>query len=483
MHAHLLQQLKRRWPLLLALAVLGGYWLLPISGQVVVTLAPAQGAQAWPLMRLEQGAGGPQRLQVTDSEPWAHVLVTVNGLASYPERWWQNPDGTWTWQWALAPEALAGGAMVRFYHDCQTGCIERGRTVVGSLPTPTPPAGLPTKLGVTFADPARDWHGRSGWDVQLTYCRPGDQAYWGVDELAARAQTSAARGLRVLVRVDLAPGQSLPPAGDYEALSEYVGYLARLARDERLSGVYGYIVGSGYNALDANSLAPEQPVTPAWYARVFAGGGEAVTRTDNVVQAVRAANPGLRILVGPVRPWVMDQGEGSGAPWLDYMEQLVAALDEAARAKAAAGIPLAAPDGFALQAPGRPEAPEMGGRSGAAEPRTDLRRAAWQGAQAGFRVYQDWLSIINRYPTTRGLAAYITSTNTYAPDDGAPPAQNYPPGWLTAALAEIDAEPQVLALCWFMDGPLGDRQWDGFSLARRVGQVAQAADEFDALLR
>ncbi len=479
------QSLRRHWPILLALALLGGYWLLPISGRVTVTLGPAQGQhgqQAWPEIRLAGAA-----LQVTDSRPWVYVLATVNGRAGEPERWWQNADGTWTWEWASVPEGTAGGAVVAFYHDCHTGCVERGRAVLGSPPSPPPPASLPTKLGVAFADPARDWHRRAGWDVELTYCRPGAQPYWGLDELAARVYAAEARGLRVLVRVDLAPEQSLPPSGDYVALTEYVAYLERLARDARLQGVYGYIVGSGYNAGDANRLAPEQPVTPAWYARLFNGYGEATARTDNVLQAVRRANPRARVLVGPVRPWALDQGGERpyrpDVPWLSYMNSLVADLDEGARAKAAAGYPLAAPDGFALQAPGRPGAAEMAGRSAADEPRTDLSRAAWQGAQAGFRVYRDWLGIVNAYPSTRGLAAYITSTNTFAPDDGAPPSQSYTRGWLTAALAEVEAEPQVQALVWFLDGPLGDSQWDGFSLARRLGHVAEAADEFDALLQ
>ncbi|MDA8186680.1 MAG: hypothetical protein M0T85_00870 [Dehalococcoidales bacterium] len=134
----------------------------------------------------------------------------------------------------------------------------------------------------------------------------------------------------------------------------------------------------------------------------------------------------------------------------------VAALDEGTRAKATAGTSLAAPDGFAIQAPGRPNALELAGRGGAEEPRLDLRRAAWEEAQIGFRVYQDWLGIINGYKTTRGLPVYITSANTFAPDDGTPPAQNYPRGWLTAALEVIDQEPQVQALAWFIDGPLGD---------------------------
>ena len=341
------------------------------------------------------------------------------------------------------------------------------------------PAGLPTKLGLVFANPERDWHGRSGWAVDLTYAKAADDPYWGIDALAVRVHQAAAKGLRVLVRVDYDRGQSIPPTDDQLALTEYLQYLQRLARDDRLQDVYGYTIGSGYNAFDSNSLAPERPVTPEWYARLFNGYGEPATHADNVVQTIRAENP-------HVRPWVTDQdGERRykiDVPWLNYMNTLVAALDEAAQAKAAVGIPLAAPDGFALHVPGRPDAPEMAGRDGAEEPRLDLRRTIWKGAQAGFRVYRDWLDIINAYPTTRGLPVYISSTNTFAPDKGVPPAQNYPPGWLTTALDVINHEPQILALCWFLDDIPGDTQWQWFNLTHHPGRLIYAAEEFEALL-
>ncbi len=477
-----------RWTLAAALlaALLGGYWLLPISGQVLIV--PGRGSLSWPQMRLAQTAGR-TTLWVTDSVPWAYVLATIDGQAAYPSRWWQNSGGTWTWEWTLtAAEAAAAeaGATVVFYHDCHTGCSERGRLAPESLDAATPER-APTKLGVVFADPARDWHGRSGWDVELTYARLPEEEHWGIDDLAARVCRAASQGLRVLVRVDYDRDRSLPPAGDYEALAAYLAYLRRLATDARLQGVYGYIIGSGYNALDANGGSPEGAVTPAWYARLFNGYGESAGRMDNAVQVVRAANPRTRVLVGPVQPFCRDQaGEGGyaiNAPWLSYMDDLVAYLDEGARSKAAVGIALAAPDGFALQAPGRPEAAERAGQRGADEPRIDLPRAKWGGAQAGFRVYRDWMTIVNSYSSTRGLPLYITSMNTFAPDEGVPPAQNYSPGWLTAALAVVNEEPQVQALCWFIDGPLGDTQWDGFSLSRRQGRMAEAAEEFEVLLR
>ncbi|MHB1134721.1 MAG: hypothetical protein ACYC4L_20300 [Chloroflexota bacterium] len=479
------------WRLALSVALLGGYWFLPISGQIAILPGASYQAPAWPRIEVSPGSPRPGQeitVQVSDVSPWVHVALTVDGQ---PARWGGagGGGGTWTWQWTYTvPAGAAADAerTVAFYRDCDRGCVEQGRLTLD--PGQGAPSGTEMKLGLVFSDPARDWHGRRGWDVELTYAREGEgQSYWGVDALAGRVSQAAAKGLRVLVRVDYDRAQSLPPNGDEQALAEYLGYLRRLARDERLAGVYGYVVGSGYNALDANTRARERPVSPAWYARLFNGAGLEPARADNAVQTVRAENPRARLLVGPVRPWLADQnGElryRLNTPWLNYFNTLVALLDEGARAKAAAGQAQVAPDGFALQAPGRPEAPELAGRPAAEEPLLDLPRASWGGAQAGFRVYRDWLEVINTYPTTRGLPGYLTASNTFAPDGGRPPAENYPTAWLGAALRAVEAEPQIQALIWFMDGPLEDAQWDAFSLAKGLGRLQEAAAEFDALLR
>jgi len=222
-------------------------------------------------------------------------------------------------------------------------------------------------------------------------------------------------------------------------------------------------------------------VTPEWYARVFNGYDTDPTRHDNIVAIMRAEHPAIHVLVGPVRPGSSDQNGRLryriDAPWLNYMNTLVAALDEAAQQRA-----WAAPDGFAIQAPGRPDAPEFGSTPNPDEPTLDLRRAEWNGAQMGFRVFEDWLDIINAYPTTRGLPAYITSTNTFAPGSEAAPAENYPPGWLTNALEVANREPQIQALCWFVDEFPLDKQWELYSLTDPHGRLAEAAAEFDQLL-
>ncbi|MFV0644491.1 MAG: hypothetical protein ACK5NN_08330, partial [Sphingomonadaceae bacterium] len=384
---------------------------------------------------------------------------------------------------------------------CKTGCRLRGQTHLkttgdnsanGSADrqqAATNPVRQPTKLCTVFPNPERDWHNRSGWVVDLTYTRWADSEedrYWTVDELAARVHDATEQGLHVLVRVDFDKGQTLPPANDPLALEEYLAYVQRLARDERLKDVYGYIIGSGYNA-STDDLSPDAQVTPEWYARIFNGYGEPVDRRDNVIQIVRNANPLVRVLAGPIRPWIDDQSGTIpyeiNVPWLSYMKTLVQRLEESADAKATIGDAETLPDGFALNAPGRVDAPELGDEDPANEPQTDLKRAEWNGAQAGFRVYQDFLAIINDSAAMQGLPVYISTTNTFTPDEGVPPAQNYPAGWLSSALAEIDANPQIRTLCWFLDLVPGDNQWDAFSLTRRPAKMQDAGDDFDDLLR
>jgi hypothetical protein len=125
----------------------------------------------------------------------------------------------------------------------------------------------------------------------------------------------------------------------------------------------------------------------------------------------------------------------------------------------------------------------MAGRLRENEPRSDLARKSWKGAQAGFRIYEDWMAIINSYPSTQSSPIYIVSTNTYNRADDIPPAQNYPAGWLTTALDVANHEPQIKALVWFLDAFPHSDEWHWFSLSEQPGRLVDAAAEFDALLQ
>lgn len=487
----------RRRPLLLLLLVLALMalpWLLPSPGQVLLVPPHWQETTAWPRVQTEATAwqpGAAAEVWIYDTTPWPYVKLFVNGVEATPQGYqYQATTGLYQWRWTFTVPDAPDYQLV-FHHSCQTGC-QAWTAVTTGLPRPlasSPASGerIPTKLGVAFANPERDWHNRRGWNVELTYAQLAEEAYWGIDDLAQRVQTAVHNGLYVLVRVDYAPGQSIPPPDDQIALDSYLAYLRRLASDARLQGAYGYVIGSGYNTAANNSLSPDKMVTPAWYGRLFNGYGLPPDRRDNALQAIHEVNTAVRVLVGPVSPWRTDQGGDIpyqiDAPWLNYFHTLVSLLDQAAQAKSASGTPFAAPDGFAVQAFGRPDLPQMAAHNPADEPFLDLHQAEWGKAQMGFRVYRDWLAIINSHPTTANQPVYITAANTHNFESNTPPAQSYPPGWLTNAYEAINQEPQILALCWFLDYFPHDDQWDFFSLTRPRGLSIDAAEEFDVLLR
>ena len=468
---------------------LAGYWLLPIRGEMLISTAPDGSTQREPI-QLEPADPKPGEKTVvtfTDDMPWSYITLSVTG--SQPQYQGVEADVVhrrWSWRWVFSAPA-SPGYKISFYHDCNTGCLERMSLVVGTPAGSNAPQLFPTKLGVVFANPQRNWHNRSGWDVELTYASQPDGTYWSIDELASRVQTETAKGLHVLVRVDYDQGQALPPEGDNTGLEKYLDYARRLARDARLQDVYGYIIGSGFNSMGGNSRGKGHPVTPEWYARVFNGYSVDPLQNDNVIETIRSENARLRVLVGPVQPWISDQNgrlrNKIDVPWLNYMNTLVADLDVSAATNDELGIAGTAPDGFAIQVPGRPDATEFEGRLQPDEPQMNLERARWNGAQAGFRVYRDWLQIINAYPHTRNLPVFITSTNTYAPDQKIAPADNYPRGWLSAALAEVKDQPQIQAICWFMDYIPDATPWEKFRLSEPRGLLVQAAAEFDHLLQ
>jgi hypothetical protein len=226
-------------------------------------------------------------------------------------------------------------------------------------------------------------------------------------------------------------------------------------------------------------------ITPAWYARVLMGFGEKPSHTDNIIQMMKSEDPGIRILVGPLTPWISDQNGSHiysiDVPWLNYMNTLVWSIQKTAKEKSDTGISGILPDGFAIPCPGRPEAFEDEKKR--LEPALDLRLSKWNGAQGGFKIFEDWMDIINSYHTTCGLPLYIVTTNTFCTDEGIPPAQNYPAGWLENALDVINKEPQIKGMIWFLDFFPHGTAWEYFSLTRKKGNMLYAAEDFENLLQ
>lgn len=466
---------RTRWLLVpfILLSIL--IWFAPIRGRVgYLTTDPV----TFPQVVFTETEQDTLLVTVLDAVPHTYVRLEADGvgidLRDFGD---QTAAGAHIWRWEIAPTTQK----LALYHSCESGCQAWHSLNLQPQPAAELQTFAPTKLGVVFANPDRDWHNRQAWDIEITYAQQVDDEYWGVDALAQRVQAATSMGLRVLIRVEYDQGQTLPARDDFGALEQYLAYVRRLSRDVRLQSATGLIIGSNFNTLGANSQFPEQLITPEWAARVFNGYGADLERHDNVIAVMRAENSQLLAVVGPVNPFNTDQNGTLSytidEAWLNYMNTLVARLDEQARLLVENGIADGAPDGFAVQAFGRlPLA-----TTPADEPQQNLTLPS--GAQVGFRIWEDWLAIINQYPTTAHKPVYINATNTFDPTTGTLPADNYPRGWLTNALTAVNNEPQIAALCWFIDDFPHDDQWELFSLSGEIGRMLEANAEFSTLLQ
>ena len=76
------QFLRRWWWVIILLLLLGGYWVLPISGQVIVLPAQTSLQNLWPQIAISPANAQPGEeitLTVTDTSPWTNVRLLVHG--------------------------------------------------------------------------------------------------------------------------------------------------------------------------------------------------------------------------------------------------------------------------------------------------------------------------------------------------------------------------------------------------------------------
>ncbi|MCZ7668019.1 MAG: hypothetical protein M5U34_12915 [Chloroflexi bacterium] len=164
------------------------------------------------------------------------------------------------------------------------------------------------------------------------------------------------------------------------------------------------------------------------------------------------------------------------------MNSVVTYINAAAAAKIEHGISDTAPDGFAIQAFGRVDAPELSAAQRAQEPFIPLHREEWGEAQAGFRIYQDWLDIINQYEYTAGKPVYINASNTFEQRNRTFSCRQLPRKLVEQCPEAINQEPQIRTLAWFPESLPHDEQWAMFSLTTPRALLIEASQEFDALL-
>lgn len=331
-----------------------------------------------------------------------------------------------------------------------------------------------------------DTRGTSGgWDVELLYATGIDQAGDpnGSAAVGARAATAKAdRGLRVLVRVDYAQGQSVPPPTTNDAArTEYVLFLQSICQDPAYhENVFGYIIGNEFNLRAENqqlNWPNGQRLTPDWYARICIGYDADPGDTGNAYSSIKTFQPDALVLVGPVAPWTDESGAdgedqwSTDEPWLNYFHAVC-------RRIASVGTSINRwPDGFAIHAYGR-LAPARSAAFNRDEPHRDVTFGS-RGAQGGFRVYQDWSAIIDGTGFDPSLPIFVTETNTFT---DAHSSESYPVGWYLEALQELKtAGPRFRALCWFVDNdPSGG--WEAERLTNPQGNCIQANADFDAAI-
>jgi len=346
-------------------------------------------------------------------------------------------------------------------------------------------------VGASWYSRTRPRVANPGWDVELLYATttsdgtPIDQAADpnGKNAVAARAAEAHGNlGLRVLVRVDYAQGQSVPPTGDNAARTEYVRFLETICRDDVYrQNVFGYIIGNEFNWRDENrqlNWTGGARLSPDWYARMFNGYGADATDQGNAYSFIRTHQPGAWVLVGAVAPWNQDS-EGDAlerwridVPWLNYFYAVCRRISSTGRDFGRW------PDGFAIHAYGRTQGPGSPSFT-RNEPHTNVPFTD-QGDQGGFRVYRDWTAIMDGAGFTPDLPIFVTETNTRT-DGEHVSSRTYPSGWYLEALRELQAAGgRFHALCWFVDDPTGG--WEDERLTSPQGNCVQAEADFNAAL-
>jgi hypothetical protein len=164
---------------------------------------------------------------------------------------------------------------------------------------------------------------RTVWSVEVAYT--SDHRF---DEVvAAELVSKAERGFRVILRVDYARKQPIPPPGDPEALQDYVATFARLHR-MTAGHVRYYLVGNEGNVDSTGDdpsrvtecLAGRDSCAPEWYVQVYRAVRAALRENTDAYLIVGAPSPGdpadptrwaegaeyLRAILGKLHPLEVD---------------------------------------------------------------------------------------------------------------------------------------------------------------------------------
>ncbi|MFN0072845.1 MAG: hypothetical protein ACKVVP_15275 [Chloroflexota bacterium] len=355
----------------------------------------------------------------------------------------------------------------------------------------------PTLAGATWVDNSRPWitRNKTGTDVWHVYMHPPAPPAGGSADNFANVRDNISMSRQstpkqnVLLRVDYAEGQSLP--WNATTRGEYLGFLQQICADPIFrENLLGFIIGNECNSQDENRQSGGT-MNPDEWARTYNGYGSGASATDNAFQVIRAALPDARVLVGAVAPY-NPQADGSPAfaipvPWLNYFNQLCLRVTQR---MTQAG--LSAPDGFALHAYGR-VGDDGTANGGSQEPHRSVPSPVPYPASAeyGFRVYRQWLAVMDGYPLLQLAPVWITETNTFTTTHCDQSYPMNPPGWYFEAVKEIydfnhdpfvSVQNRIKSVCWFVDRNF-DGNWglDAIS-GHTMGRLGAASNDFNSVL-
>lgn len=311
-------------------------------------------------------------------------------------------------------------------------------TPSASPPPPTPLLGdAPATLaGVHFAgdrytaaEVFGGGPGQTGWAVELAYASDG-----APDAVARRMTALHRRGFRVILRVDFARGQHIPPAADAAAVARYVDFVVKAVG--AAGGTVRHVVVGNEGNIDEAGDDPGRNTecrlgratcTPEAYAAVYAA-----------VRAALQPRGDVAVLVAGVSPGDADHP----ARWMSGPDHLAAVLAQLGPGDV---------DGVALHAYGLEQAPVPGLP---AEPLAYF--------QALVERQLDVMAAAGHVRTP----VYITEMNEYTRPEAA---------FVRAAYAWLDGlnragRARVRAACWFVLD--GSGAWSDVALAGRPDILA-----------
>jgi hypothetical protein len=317
-------------------------------------------------------------------------------------------------------------------------------------------------FGAMWLDASREWQGRNALSVELLYTVDGEP---GIAQLANRIGELHARGVRVLLRVDLEPGQTIPVEGDFVGKYEFAHFFERLAQDPVICQVGGIIVGNEPNLKAENVAGGDGGISAAWYMTVHSGVYAAADDDADVYTQLRTNGYTGDVLVAAPAPWSDDTdgtlesyptppGATGTMPWLRYAATLYWLAYNAGR--------MAYNDvKGSVHTYSNVLACQQLGLDPALEPTYvgALRNPDWNMCQYGIRVYDEFLEQMNVQAGGAGdvVPHYVTEWNSLVgrvDDDLADPAwpcNNYPVGLLENVVHYLKHKPNLMGFAMFVD--------------------------------